>query len=142
MVDTTYQPKVYKTSDGDKMVVASGGELDVESGGSLKLAGTALTPTAAAVNLLVQGIASGYKIARGIQAATASAAINTGLASIVAWAVSAYADTATKINTGMPSAKKSGATLTIYRWKHTGPSTCTRVAATVAGTVEWIAVGK
>lgn len=41
---------VYKEPGGDKLVVASGGELDVESGGSLKLAGTAVTATAAELN--------------------------------------------------------------------------------------------
>lgn len=48
----TYQPKVYRTSGGDKQVVASGGEIDVESGGSLKLAGTAIAATAAELNLV------------------------------------------------------------------------------------------
>ena len=50
MADATYTPKVYKTDGGDKMAVASGGEIDVESGGSFKLAGTALTATAAQLN--------------------------------------------------------------------------------------------
>lgn len=50
MVDTTYQPKVYKTSGGDKLVVASGGEVDVESGGALKLAGVEVVATAAEIN--------------------------------------------------------------------------------------------
>lgn len=50
MADATYQPKVYKTSGGDKQVVASGGELDIESGGALKLAGTQVTATADEIN--------------------------------------------------------------------------------------------
>lgn len=41
---------VYREQEGDKLVVASGGEIDVESGGSLKLAGTAITATAAEIN--------------------------------------------------------------------------------------------
>lgn len=45
-----YQPKVYKTDGGDKQVVASGGTLDVESGGALKLAGVQVTPTAEELN--------------------------------------------------------------------------------------------
>lgn len=44
--------KVYFDYGGDKLVVASGGELDVESGGSLELAGTAITSTAAELNIL------------------------------------------------------------------------------------------
>jgi hypothetical protein len=55
----TYAPKTYRTDGGDRHVIASsgsldvesGGELDIESGGALKLAGTALTATAAELNL-------------------------------------------------------------------------------------------
>lgn len=60
MPDVTYQPKVYREQGGSRQVVASGGsldvesggELDIESGGSLKLAGTAITATAAELNAL------------------------------------------------------------------------------------------
>src|SRR3989304_3661024 len=52
MPDTTYQPKIYRAQGGDAFKVASGGEIDIESGGALKLAGTALTPTAAQINKL------------------------------------------------------------------------------------------
>ena len=51
MADDTYQPKVYREQGGDRMVVASSGSLDIESGGeidfetgaALKLAGTEVT---------------------------------------------------------------------------------------------------
>lgn len=48
----TYQPKVYKDAEngGDKLTIASGGEIDIESGGALKLAGTQVNATAAEVN--------------------------------------------------------------------------------------------
>ncbi len=60
MADPTYGPKVYHKQGGDEQVVASGGkvtvesggEIDVESGGALKLAGTAVTSTAAELNIL------------------------------------------------------------------------------------------
>ena len=45
-----YAPKTYRTEGGDKHVIASGGELDVESGGALKLAGTQMTASAAELN--------------------------------------------------------------------------------------------
>lgn len=35
MPDTTYQPKVYRKQGGDEMVVASGGAVTIESGGSI-----------------------------------------------------------------------------------------------------------
>jgi hypothetical protein len=58
MADGTYQPKTYREQGGDRHVIASGGsldvesggELDIESGGALKLAGTAVTATAADLN--------------------------------------------------------------------------------------------
>jgi len=58
MADSSYQPGVYREQGGNRMVVKSGasfdiesgGEIDIESGGSLKLAGTAVTATAAELN--------------------------------------------------------------------------------------------
>ncbi len=35
MADTTYQPKIYKKDGGDTLVVASGGTISIEAGGSL-----------------------------------------------------------------------------------------------------------
>lgn len=46
----SYQGKVYRKQGGDDLVVASGGTLDIESGGALELAGTALTATADELN--------------------------------------------------------------------------------------------
>lgn len=40
MADATYQPKVYRKQGGDVQVVASGGSIDVESGGKIVAAGT------------------------------------------------------------------------------------------------------
>ncbi len=58
--DVTYQTKVYVKQGGDEQVIASGGKQTVESGGivdfesgsSFKIAGTAVTATAAEVNKL------------------------------------------------------------------------------------------
>lgn len=66
MPDVTYVPKVYEKDGGDTLIVASGGVVDFESGAALKLAGTALTPTAAELNVLagaVAGTASASKAA-------------------------------------------------------------------------------
>lgn len=46
----SYQRKVYRKQGGDDLVVASGGTLDVESGGALKIAGTSVTASAAELN--------------------------------------------------------------------------------------------
>lgn len=40
MADATYQTKIRRESGGDKIGIASGGEIDIESGGALKIAGT------------------------------------------------------------------------------------------------------
>ena len=40
MADATFAPKVYKKSDGDTLVVASGGAIDIETGGVFKVNGT------------------------------------------------------------------------------------------------------
>ena len=40
MADATYQPKVYKKQGGDVLVVASGGSINVETGGAVTANGT------------------------------------------------------------------------------------------------------
>ena len=58
MVDLSYDPLIYREQGAKRMVVASGGsfdvesggEIDIESGGSLKLAGTAVSASAAELN--------------------------------------------------------------------------------------------
>ncbi len=83
MADATYGPKVYKKDGGDREVVASGGsldvesggEIDIESGGSLKLAGTAITATAAELNAIAGGGLSAGELAvlDGVTAGTVTA---------------------------------------------------------------------
>ncbi len=53
---------IYKTDGGDKMVVASGGTLDVESGGIFSLSGTTVTADAAELNWL-SGVTAGVATA-------------------------------------------------------------------------------
>ena len=43
----SYQPKVYKKAGGDELVVASGGSIDIESGGALKIGGVQVSASAA-----------------------------------------------------------------------------------------------
>jgi hypothetical protein len=40
MADTTYQPKVYLKQGGEEIVVASGGKLNIETGGQIVVDGT------------------------------------------------------------------------------------------------------
>jgi hypothetical protein len=73
--DATYGPKIYKKSGGDELIVASGGTIDVESGGSFKLAGTAVTASAAELNALASTGLSAAELAflNGVTAGTATA---------------------------------------------------------------------
>lgn len=48
----SYQPLTYRTDGGDKIVVASGGVIDIESGGAFKIAGTEVTASASELNAL------------------------------------------------------------------------------------------
>lgn len=75
MADATYQPAVYKQRGGNKLVVASGGELDVESGGSFKIAGTAVGATAAEIDAVAD--LTGRVIA--VPAASTSLALTAAL---------------------------------------------------------------
>lgn len=50
MADATYQPKVYRKQGGDELVVASGGKINVESGGTIEVNGTDLIDELAALN--------------------------------------------------------------------------------------------
>lgn len=77
MADATYQPKTYRTNGGDKMVVASGGELDVESGGALKIAGTAVDATAAELNAAAD-LSAGAAVAATGATLAVTAALHAG----------------------------------------------------------------
>lgn len=54
MADSTYIPKVYHKQGGAEMVVASGGQVNVETGGKIVANGTqASAPTAALATLTI-----------------------------------------------------------------------------------------
>ena len=90
--DTTYLPKIQHRDGGDLMAVASGGSIDIETGGAFKVAGVDIAATLAALppttNYAV-GVASGYKIARGVHLQIAAKdTIATGLTTVVAVVIS------------------------------------------------------
>lgn len=93
----------------------------------------------------VLGAATGYQLARGTVAGTATLTAATGLGTITAFAVAPLGTTGTAINNAHAlSAKKQASTpgtLAIKRWKRTSNTNGTLVAATAAGTVSWVAIG-
>ena len=145
MADATYQPKVYVTSAGDKHVIASGGELDVESGGALKLAGTQITATAAELNQ-VASVAdpvlatptAGKELVAGNKSVTGSSTVDlTGtLTSIdAAWATLGTAPGTGAGDPFLVSVSISGLNLTLNVWQDDA------AAATAATTVYYGAIG-
>lgn len=93
----------------------------------------------------VLGRAAGYQLARGTVTGTANLSAATGLGTVVSAVVSPWATTGTAINTAHALTVKVQAstpgTIAIKRWKRTSNTNGTLVAATVAGTASYIAVG-
>lgn len=186
---------------GGQVTVRAGGEVDIEAGGSLKVAGVALTPsaaeynrlagvqpgtaaaskaavlgatknldtlglpvsglmigasgaevavdrTAAELNLLAQGVAAGYKLARGQHTTVAASdTVVTGLTTVAA--VVACLDSDPGLDPLLVTASigdQAGApvagSIYIKSWRATAVGDCTPIAATTFGKkVNWIAVG-
>lgn len=186
---------------GGQVTVRAGGEVDIEAGGSLKVAGVALTPsaaeynrlagvqpgtaaaskaavlgatknldtlglpvsglmigasgaevavdrTAAELNLLAQGVAAGYKLARGQHTTVAASdTVVTGLTTVAA--VVACLDSDPGLDPLLVTASigdQAGApvagSIYIKSWQATAVGDCTPIAATTFGKkVNWIAVG-
>lgn len=96
---------------------------------------------AAALQALVLGAASGYKLARGETSVTGTADVTTGLATVVAVVASLGEDAAL---TGLWVTAAIGGTaghIDLKVWKPTAAADCTPIAATVAKKVDWIAIG-
>jgi hypothetical protein len=149
MPDTSYQSKVYRTNGGDKQVVASGGVLDVESGGALKFADVDKTALlAAAVANPLAGVAAGYRIARGVATIdAASKDIATGLTTVVTATCSLVGDPSmthnqSTVTVGDQAGAPAAGSIRIKSWKPTAANDCTPIAATSPfANVSWIAVG-
>jgi len=145
MTDGTYQTKIRHESGGDKIAVGSGGTIDIEAGGALKIAGTDVTASLATAPAAV---AAGYKIARG-QAVTASAAdtIATGLATVVAVMASLDSDPVddpfmASATIGDQAGSPAAGSIIIKTWKNTGGTDPTPLAATTfSKKVNWVAIG-
>lgn len=112
---------------------------------SLLLGGSEVTATAAQLNAAggvsnaVAGVASGYKLARGVGAVTGTLVVASGLTTIIAVVATLKDDVA--ITGTDVSATWTGANLTLKVWKPTSTTDCTPIAATTAKNVSWIAIG-
>ena len=126
----------------DTIVIADSG-LKLGAG-----AGAAVTMTAAQINLLTQGIAGGYKTARGtITPTTASDTVVTGLTTVVAVVASLKgAPTLTCMFVAADIGNQAGApaagSILIKSYKPTAAADVTPLASTTPwSAIDWIAIG-
>lgn len=127
-------------SDG---AVAVRGTFNIEDGAShLKIGDVALTPTAAQFNLLAQGVAAGYKVARGTAAVTTSLEVATGLATVVNYVVSLIDDPNITATSATAAASTTAGNILIKTWQPTATNNVTPAAATKTNVqVAWVAIG-
>ena len=145
--DTTYLPKIQHRDGGDLLAVASGGSIDIETGGAFKVAGVDIAATLAALppttNYAV-GVAASYKIARGVHLQVAAKdTIVTGLTTVVSIVVCpAQAVTAKQAifsaSIGNQAGLPAAGSVYIESWKSTYDAA---TDFTDSLSTEWIAVG-
>lgn len=131
------------TAQGGAVTVI-GGSIDVVTGGALKIAGVDKTAAvAAAVTQPVQGVASGYLVARGETALDGSnpTPITTGLTTITGCSATIKSTSAPGVGTSAVTYGTSSGTLNLYGWKVTGSGDATLIASTGTETVGWVCVG-
>jgi hypothetical protein len=110
---------------------------------SLTLGSTAIARTGTEINLLTQGVAAGYRVARGETALDGAGGTTaaTGLTSIVACAATMKISTSPGLSTQVLTYGTSGGTLTLYPWKPTGAGDVTLIASDGTQTVGWVCIG-
>lgn len=103
MVDTTYVSKVYDKQGGDEKVVASGGKIAVESGGTLELQDGAIFQNRTSIQLVKQGAPT----AKTVSATLTAAEILAGIITVAQGAAGASAQQlplASAMDTALPNA--------------------------------------
>ena len=109
-------------------------------------AGTAVTKTAAQLNLLTTGVAGGYMVARGETALDGGnpTPVATGLTAVVAFTATLKGTAAPGAGTSVLTADISGTTVNVYAWKPTTGGAAGNpdlVASTGTESFYWVAVG-
>jgi hypothetical protein len=95
----------------------------------------------------IVGVASGYKIARGVDSITGSGTVATGLTTVVSVVVSPQSDPdGTNLHScsgtiGDQSGTPAAGSVIVKCWKITAAGNGALIAATAAKSVNWIAVG-
>src|SRR5947209_808400 len=120
----------YNEQGGARTVI--GGEIDIVSGGALKVAGTDKTAAlAAAVAAPIAGVGASYMVARGETALDGSnpTPVATGLTSVVGFSATLKGSAAPGVGTSVLTAVISGATVNVYAWKPTSNADPTLIAS-------------
>lgn len=121
---------------GQTRVTADADELNIMDG---------VTKTAAQINLLADGVAAGYKIARGETALDGSnpTPVDTGLATVIAFTATLKGTAAPGVGTSVLTANIAGAAgnVNVYAWKVTATGDATLIASTGTESFYWTAVG-
>lgn len=105
------------------------------------------SPGSGAVADALTGVASGYKVARGVAAVTGTATVVTGLATVVAVAVTAQDDLdgdtlmGVSATIGDQAGTPAAGSVILKAWKSNGDGDATMVAADAAKNLNWIAIG-
>lgn len=140
---STQNAKVGVEQGGNRMFVKSGGELDIESGGALKIGGVDVTASAGGSG--VAGVAAGYKLARSAAPVALDASNPTSVAHGLTTCVAAVAclagTSAPGDSTSVLSVAINGANLDVYGWKPISGTDPTLVASDGTETFHWIAIG-
>lgn len=98
-------------------------------------------------NAPIQGVAAGYKIARGVDAVTGTLTKATGLALVVAVVASSQDDMdgtslgAVSATVGNQAGAPAAGSVILKCWKATSSAVTTLIAATAPKNVNWIAIG-
>lgn len=107
-----------------------------------------ITATAAQVNLLAQGVAAGYKIARSAAPValdgTNPTSVAHGLTTCLAVFVQLVGSAAPGDSTSILTAVINGANIDVYAWKHTtggASGNPTLIASAGTETFNWFAIG-
>lgn len=130
----SYQAKVRREQGGARLAVASGGDINIEPGGAIKVNGTDRT--------------SALRMVRGqATTVTASDTIVTGLTTVVAVVASLDSDPVddpfmVTASIGDQAGTPAAGSFLLKTWKNTGGTDPTPAAATTFGKkVNWVAYG-
>jgi hypothetical protein len=132
----------YNEQGGARTVI--GGEIDIVSGGALKIAGADKTAAlAAAVAAPTAGVAAGYLVARGETALDGSnpTPVVTGLSTVTGFSATLKGSAAPGVGTTTLTYTSSAGTVSVYAWKPTSNSDPTLIASTGTETFGWTAIG-